>query len=69
MTFNNFSIFDRRLYPCRCGESNWRYSAKKRNKIWRVDRKYVGPPTMTMVPPKWEIVLDESNCFVEMRYQ
>jgi len=66
---NNFSIFDKRLYPCRCGESNWRYKAKKRNKIWRVDKKYVGPPVMLEKPPIWEIVLDENNRFVEMRHQ
>ncbi len=67
---NNFSIFDKRLYPCRCGETNWRYKAKKRNKIWRVDEEYVGPPVMMiMEPPQWEIVLDENNRFVEMRHQ
>lgn len=66
---NNFSIFDKRLYPCRCGESNWRYKAKKQNNIWRVDKKYVGPPVMLEKPPIWEIVLDENNLFVEMRHQ
>jgi hypothetical protein len=66
---NNFSVFDKRLYPCRCGESNWRYKAKKQNKIWRVDRKYAGPPVMMEKPPKWEIVMDEKNCFVEIRHQ
>ncbi|MHC4692141.1 MAG: hypothetical protein ACYS67_05310 [Planctomycetota bacterium] len=66
---NNFRIFDKRLYPCRCRESNWRYKAKRRNKIWRVDKKYVGPPAMIMKPRKWEIVMDEKNHFVEMRFQ
>lgn len=66
---NNFSIFDKRLYPCRCGETNWRYKAKKRNKIWRVDEEYVGPPVMMINLPQWEIVLDDNNHFVEMRRQ
>jgi hypothetical protein len=65
---NNFRIFDKRLYPCRCGEPHWQYSAKKQNKIWRVNKKYVGPPAMTMRPPKWEIMLDKNNRFVEIRH-
>lgn len=65
---NNFTIFDKRLYP-RSHHTNWEYSAERQNGSWAATRKYVGPPAMIMKPRKWEIMLDKNDRFVEMRYQ
>lgn len=63
----NFTIFDKRLYNFWRQDENWRHEAKREEGYWLVTRKYVGPPAMIIAPPRWEIVVDKDDRFVEIR--
>ena len=66
---SNFTIFDRRLYDVWRKDENWRYEAKREEGYWLATRKYVGPPAMIIAPPRWEIVVDKDDRFVEIRHR
>jgi len=66
---SNFTIFDKRLYNVWRKDENWRHEAKREEGYWLVTRKYVGPPAMIIEPPRWEIVVDKDDLFVEIRHR
>lgn len=49
---------------------SWKPVVFRKNDIWIVQIEYVGPPEYSIiVPPVWEIVVDEQNYIKEIRHQ
>ena len=67
---NNFRIFDKRYYRSILSkELDWKHNVEKRKGYWKITQHYVGPPASIMMQPAWEIVTNQQDRLVEIRYQ
>jgi hypothetical protein len=65
-----FTVFDKRYIEYYYGEradTDWKYTSEKREGGWKVSVTYVGNPDASIiVPPRYEIEVDEKGNFREM---
>lgn len=66
----NYTVFDKRFMTGHYGPTtDWTYSATKRDGGWTVKVDYVGPPADIMVPPTYELDVNEQHVFSDIRMQ
>jgi hypothetical protein len=63
----DFKLFDKAFIEGCYGPSDWKYSAQKSKDGWTVKAKYIGPPASIMMPPTYEMDLDEQQMFQDLR--
>jgi hypothetical protein len=60
-------LYDKDVVKAGRDDANWEFIATRKGPTWLVEEKYVGPPAMIMMPPTWEIIMDEHKRFLDIR--
>lgn len=64
----DYTVFDENFLKWMYGsDSDWKFSAIKKDAIWEVAKQYIGPPAAVQQPPTYQITLDAENHFIDLQ--